>query len=273
MESVTKKLVPDVFDSINWGNIWKRKPEDGTGFQFMVLCSILSVAYRYELNVEIPLLQTYTAGDYFLMRNELPLAHNAQAGNSATALHKKPLQERFIYSLIPKFIIEKDGNFFSFFIEGCPYHKIATGKKYDLRPDIIVFKGKPQAGFPSLNEEQTEIEFYFDTQLKIIGGGLRIINSPIIPCSFRTPSENIKLAPISVIECSVNKSKEIAEPQLEHYKQVFSDEENQPILHIVTGNELVTSLASTAFICLTDDSTSDDCLSAGKAILDSIFGA
>ena len=271
LETVTKDLIPDVFGSIKWENIWTRKLEDGVGFQFMVLCSILSVAKQQGLSVEIPLLQS-EANDYFLLRNELPLSHRAQAGNSATALHRKPLKDRFFFSLIPKFIIKKDGRYYSFFVEGCPYHKIATGKEYSLRPDIIVFEGKPASDFPRFNENETEVSFSYVAQSHSVEGILRVISSPFIPCAYRFPSRDIDFPPTSIVECSVNKSKDIAEQQLNSYIQLFSNDHNQPVLHLVTGNKLMVDRYNAMSIDINNTTTINDCTSAGQIILSSILG-
>ncbi len=238
LEKATKLLIPEYFDRINWNGIWKRKIESGTAFEWAVLAALINVAKANSIKVSIPLLEKYTAGDYFVLRNELPISHGAQAGNTETVLSSKSLKDRFFYSLIPKAVFYINGNIYSIFREGCPYHKIMAGQNYLERTDIIIVPGEPSPSYPILNESGTELEFSYQYFSTLISGSLRIINSPIIPCKKRNPRGGMLLKPTGIIECSVNKSVETASNQLKRYNEIFSTDNYSPIFSLITGNDL-----------------------------------
>ena len=93
-------LIPEYFDKIDWNGIWNRKLETGSAFEWAVLAAMIRAARLHGAQVSVPLLDSFQAGEFFILRNEIPLSHGAQAGNSATALPSKSLKDRFFYSLI-----------------------------------------------------------------------------------------------------------------------------------------------------------------------------
>ena len=95
-------LLADWYQEIEWGDLWKKPIENGLAFQIAILSSVVYAAREAGLNIDSPVLEA-RSGDMFLLRNEIPLSHNAQAGNSATMLANKPLWKRFLFSLVPKF--------------------------------------------------------------------------------------------------------------------------------------------------------------------------
>lgn len=235
---VAEQLIPDIFHKIDWGNIWSRKLESGTAFEWVTLASLLHVAKKHNINVEIPLINQFDASDFFILRNEIPLSHGAQVGNTSTALSSKSLKERFLYSLVPKAILEYGNKTVSIFREGCPYHKIMSGQNYLERTDIILVPGRPEIGYPKFNPTETEVLFSYEYPGQKISGNLRILNSPIIPCRSRVPRGGCQLAPQGIIECSVNKTAEVASEQLSRYNKLFSTDESSPKFSLITGNDL-----------------------------------
>lgn len=88
-------LIPEYFDKIDWNGVWNRKLETGSAFEWAVLAAMIRVARLHGAQVSVPLLDSFQAGEFFILRNEIPLSHGAQAGNSATALPSKSLKDRF----------------------------------------------------------------------------------------------------------------------------------------------------------------------------------
>lgn len=234
----TKILLPGYYDDIIWGNIWNRKLESGTAFEWAITVAIIKAAENFGFSVSIPLITEYHAPDYFVLRNEIPLTHGAQAGNSDTQLRSKPLNERFLYCLVPKAIFEKDGKSYSLFREGCPYHKIMSGKSYLERTDIIIIPGKPCNGFPKFSKSGNEIVFQYEYENQILDGILIAKISPYIPVKKRNPKGGISILASGIIECSVNKTVEVASEQLSRYKSIFSSGDKLPCFSLVTGNNL-----------------------------------
>lgn len=251
----TKILLPNHYNDISWGNIWNRKLESGTAFEWAITAAIIKAAENLGFSVSIPLITEYHASDYFVLRNELPLTHGAQVGNSDTLLRSKPLNERFLYCLVPKAILEKDGTFYSLFREGCPYHKIMSGKPYLERTDIIIVPGKPCKGFPRLSQSGNEIVFQYEYENQILNGTLIAKISPYIPVKKRSPKGGIDILASGIIECSVNKSIDVASEQLSRYKSIFNSGNQLPCFSLVTGNDLSSMPYDTHTINLnTDDS-------------------
>lgn len=235
---VTQKFIPEYFDIIDWSNIWSRKLESGTAFEWAVLASLIYVAKKHNISVEIPLIDQFDAGEYFILRNEIPLSHGAQAGNSATALSSKELKYRFLYSLVPKAIFRNNDQTYSVFREGCPYHKIMCGKNYMDRTDIIIIPGAPTEDYPKFNNAETEVTYSFVQSSEQFSGVLRVRNSPLIPCKMRLPRKNLQLLTTGIIECSVNKTAEVATNQLQKYDSLFTSNNHHPALSLITGNDL-----------------------------------
>jgi hypothetical protein len=235
---VTQTLIPEYYSDIDWNNIWKRNLENGTGFEWATLAAIINYSKDNGFSVDIPLLSQFSAGDYFLLRNEMPLTHGAQVGNSSTLLHNKPLSERFFYSLVPKVVLSKNNISYSIFREGCPIHKIMCGENYIDRTDIIVFPGKMVEGYPKLNSSGNEVLFEYEYNKEILSGTIRIMSSPYIPCKKRAPRGGMKMLPTGIIECSINKSQEVADTQLKKYSNIFNVDQNIPPFCLITGNDL-----------------------------------
>lgn len=251
----TKILLPNYYNEISWGNIWNRKLESGTAFEWAITAAIIKAAEDQGFSVSIPLLAEFHAPDYFVLRNEIPLTHGAQVGNSDTLLRSKPLNERFLYCLVPKAILEKEGKYYSLFREGCPYHKIMSGKPYLERTDIIIVPGKPCNGFPQFSKSGNEIVFQYEYENQILDGALIAKTSPYIPVKKRNPKGGTDILASGIIECSVNKSVEVASEQLSRYKSIFNSGDQLPCFSLVTGNDLSSMPYDTHTINLnTDDS-------------------
>lgn len=266
----TKMLLPNYYNEISWGNIWNRKLESGTAFEWAITAAIIKAAENLGFSVSIPLITDYHASDYFVLRNEIPLTHGAQVGNSDTLLRSKPLNERFLYCLVPKAVLEKEGTFYSLFREGCPYHKIMSGKSYLERTDIIIVPGKPCDGFPLLSQSRNEIVFQYEYENQILDGTLIAKTSPYIPVKKKSPRDGISILASGIIECSVNKSVDVASEQLSRYKSIFNSGDQLPCFSLVTGNDLSSMPYDTHTINLNTDDPgliSEELLSASSIIV------
>lgn len=235
---ITQEFIPEYFDAIDWNGIWNRKLESGTAFEWTVFSALIKTAKDHGISVTMPLIEHYNAGEFFILRNEIPFTHGAQAGNSASALSSKGLKERFFYSLVPKAVFFCDNQYYSVFREGCPYHKIMCGQNYLERTDIIIMAGNTLENYPQLNTSGNEVNFAFQNKDQKVSGTLRVRNSPFIPCKIRYPRQNVFLEPAGIIECSVNKTAETAAAQLDKYDALFSNGEHHPAFSLITGNDL-----------------------------------
>ena len=238
LSQVTQQLIPDLFDKIEWNNIWNRKVETGTAFEWTTFAALVKVAKDNHIKVSIPLIEQYNAPDYFILRNEIPHPHGAQPGNSATLLSSKDLGARFFYSLVPKAIFKSSKITVSLFREGCPYHKVMCGKNYLERTDIMFLPGEPNDESPMYNKPKTEVSFSYNYPNQTISGNFRIMNSSIIPCRSRTPHGGYPIVPTGIIECSVNKKVEVAKKQIEKYDALFSTSTRECKFSLITGNDL-----------------------------------
>lgn len=269
LKNVIKDLIPEWYEEINWGDLWCRPLENGLAFQIATLCSLVYAAKENGCLVMSPVLDA-NGSDMFLLRNEIPLNHNAQAGNSATILASKPLWKRFFFSLIPKFTINYQQTAFSIFIEGCPYHKIMTKGRYLDRPDIIVYQGEISSGYPKYDDVRNIVEFKYNYLQNELSGELRVSNSPFIPCVKRLPLGGIKMTAFEVVECSVNKTYKIAKEQMVRYRTEFTESENAAVI-LVTGNEIPTMDEQHYSVDLTKSNLFADFKVLGKALLEGII--
>ena len=256
-------LIPEYFDKIDWNGIWNRKLETGSAFEWAVLAAMIRAARLHGAQVSVPLLDSFQAGEFFILRNEIPLSHGAQAGNSATALPSKSLKDRFFYSLIPKAVFYIHGQVYSVFREGCPYHKIMCGQNYLERTDIIVIPGTVPDGFPRFSPSGNEVEFAYEYGGQQLSGRLRVINSPLIPCRRRSPRGGLSINVTGIVECSVNKSAETAAAQLSRYDRLFAAPPHHPAYSIITGN----TLPPLPYDCHTVDLTSENPSSLSSELL------
>ena len=271
---VTQQLIPDVFDRVDWNGIWNRKLESGTAFEWATLAALVKVARDNDIEVSFPLIDQYHAGDFFVLRNEIPLSHGAQVGNTATSLSSKSLKERFLYSLVPKAIFKSRNISISLFREGCPYHKIMCGKNYFERTDIILVPGMPTEGYPKYNSSETEVLFSYDYPEQQITGNLRIQNSDIIPCRSRSPRGGFQLCTRGIVECSVNKTAEVATEQLQRYDALFSTSAEKAKFSLITGNDLSFLEYDTHIVDLTLEDASNlmsALIKAAEGILKNFF--
>ncbi len=235
---VAELIIPEYYGLISWNKIWDQRIESGIAFEWAVFFAVISEAKKRNYVISLPPLEFNGGSEYFLIRNEVPITYGSQVGNSATAMHSKPLDKRFFFSLIPKATIAKGNAIYSIFREGCPYHKIMKGINYIDRPDIIFFKGHLTDGYPKFNSSHSEVDFDYECGILQVSGTLRITNSPYIPCCKRTPSNNTPFSSSGIIECSVNKSYEIAEPQCNKYLTLFAEEGERLPVNVVAGNEI-----------------------------------
>ncbi len=246
----TIELLPSEISNINWKNIWERPISDGTGFHWAVVAAISKELVEHGWTCEIPLLGFPEVKDLLVYRNEIPLTHLSQPGHSASSWDSVTLAQRFFQALIPKMTFGKDGYFFSLFVEGCPYHIIAKGKEYDIRPDIVLFPGRLE----EINQEGSTLtyKYKYDDSL-LLTGTLRIGNSKILPLIHKTPTDNLDLKAVSIIECSVNKKEAIALPQIMKYWENFTFSGNNGVV-LVTGNKLGEECGPSIQVDLSKDS-------------------
>ena len=269
LESIARSFAGKTFGSISWGDIWDRKLENGTGFEWAVFFSILEAAKREGYTVDFPLLSTPIGKECFVLRNVIPSTYGSQAGHSAFSQERVPLRDKFYACLVPKAVlVSPSGETFSVFREGCPYHQIATGKHYLDRTDIIVFPGTPLDGTPVFVSESTLIHFAYSSCGKTFEGLIRPEDSPMIPCVQRRPAKNQPFQATGIVEISVNKKLEVAEEQINRYQSLFNDEKVPPV-SLITGN-LITGIPVDAHrvdLSLCEEQLKAALLEAAKGVL------
>jgi hypothetical protein len=119
------------------------------------------------------------------------------------------------------------------FREGCPYHKLLTQSQYDERPDILFVEAEIPSATPLVEGQRLSYEIN-KNGVQLASGQLRIKNAPNLPIISRRPSEPVELDVLGIIECSVNKSIEVATEQLDRYSNLFRPNH----LALITGNGL-----------------------------------
>lgn len=231
-----QKIGEPFFSEIEWGDIWKRNLSTGSAFEWLCLFGIAHSLTNAGWRVYSPTLDL-GGNKLFCLRNEIPTSFGSQAGNSGMLQAKCSKADRFFFCLVPKFTAVKEGRSISLFREGCPYHKIMCKDKYHDRPDIVILDGSLNEGFPKLNSMESEVSYSYNFNDTTLEGILRIVNSDLVPIKKREP-RSATVQPLEIIECSVNKSKEIAVLQLEKYIDLFYLDQTNPSVHLITGNEL-----------------------------------
>jgi hypothetical protein len=245
LKNIISEVSPEILQIFPWYDIWDRRLENGTGYEWTVFASVIKAAKDKGWDVKYPLVDYPEIKDLFVYRNELPYQHGAQAGHSFNANANFSLAERFIASLIPKAIITKGTTRISIFREGLPYHKIMSANDYLDRPDIIFVPGALTPGYPNLeNDNILNFSFSFNNNKKITGQ-LRVVDSNIRPIKSRNPIEGMLVPTIGIIECSVNKKIEVVKEQVNRYRSLFNDNSQEPNVIVVTGNKLKDSSLKT----------------------------
>lgn len=239
LASVADLLIPNYTTQFSWGNMWIRPWPNGTAFEWTTLAAIAAQAMKHGWNCTFPTQQILKGEALFPLRNEIPYHHGSQAGHVDGNQHSLSLSLRFLQSLVPKLILEKGGRYYSVFREGCPYHEIMTGRIYDNRPDILFLGGRPSLSFPRLIQDDIEVDFSFDlTEGPTISGRLRVINSRTLPCRVRFPKQGMAIPVAGIVECSINKSQDIANSQLHTYRNLYTSPSKVPPIFLLTGNNL-----------------------------------
>lgn len=234
LQESAETLFPDEFASVDWRDIWERPLEDGTAFQWSIVAAVTRVLIEHGWTYSIPLLNLARGHELMTLRNEIPVAHLAQAGHSAGSDEDVTLESRFMQSLVPKLVFTKGDRVVSLFIEGCPYHVVATGQRYEVRPDILFLPG--QLEDIKIQGQMIAYAYRYSPDL-LLEGALRVGSSRLLPVVERKPSEDIPLSVLGVVECSVNKSVRVATAQIEGYKAVFGLSDDQGTV-LVTGNQI-----------------------------------
>lgn len=265
-------MLEDYIEFFEWDDVWERPISSGTSFEWLILAALITESKERGWNYEYPILKHEIKEEIFILRNEIPQHHGAQPGHSSNVSNIN-LSERFLQSLVPKIIIEKDGIYYSFFREGCPYHKVMCNQDYSERPDIIVIPGKPSVGFPYIDKDRGEVHFSFNFMdgSNIAEGILRITNSPNIPCKKRSPLRGMNIPITGIVECSVNKTAKVANDQLLCYKNLFKVQNKNRLL-LITGNDLSHSDWDNHYVDLErkEEEVLEDCIRAAKSTLDSL---
>src|SRR3989339_1587447 len=143
LSSASDILFPGYLDRFDWSDVWERPLASGTAFEWTMVAALAGSLHGAGWDVSFPVLSQPNGRSVFILRNEIPYQHGAQAGHSASTSHAIPLQDRFLQSMVPKMVFEKEKRVFSLFREGCPYHRIMFGKEYQDRPDIVLVPGRP----------------------------------------------------------------------------------------------------------------------------------
>lgn len=265
LKQAALQLFPPEFASVDWRDIWERPLQDGTAFQWSIVAALTRRLMDTGWKYKIPLIDFEQQPVLMTLRNEIPIAHLAQAGHSATSDQSVALDDRFMASLIPKLTFTKDGKVLSLFIEGCPYHIIATGQRYEIRPDILLLPGQ----LTTINKQgqMVEYQYAYSNELQL-EGVLRVSSSRLLPLVQKTPPQDIALSVLGVVECSVNKSARVASKQIDGYRAVFQFTGDEGTF-LITGNEITADCGSMTHVDLTTTNLSglvSSLLEAGEQI-------
>lgn len=250
--ALSEKMAPEMINQFDWLDIWERPIENGASYEWTTIAALIDSMRDKGYNISFPCSNNPNLKSLFVLRNEVPYQHAAQAGHSLEG-SESILAHSFMASLLPKVVFKKENRSISLFTEGYPYHKLMSIKSYSERPDIILVEGEVTEGFPELNGENSRINFSFTLKNSHeISGQLRTIKSSVIPLTRRIPLEGCEPAVLAVIETSVNKSYRKAHGQLARYSEIFSNEDGAPELFLVSGNNVTGPSLNSYFTDFTD---------------------
>ncbi len=236
LEEICKGLCPEAGE-ISWGDIWQRPLESGDSFEWTLFFSLASEARRLGLEVSFPLLQCESGKDLFCSWNKIPMHYVSKVGHSFSRDTRHILATKFCLALVPKMIISDGEHKYSIFREGCPYHTIMSEEDYNERPDILILDGNPIEDYPKVTEDDQYVHFKYQvTPSLLLSGCLRVINSSLLPIEEKSPDEDCKIPIRGIVECSTNKSEEVAAEQLKRYEGLFGNEHKLEMV-LVTGNQ------------------------------------
>lgn len=221
--------------ALMWGDIWNQPIQTGAALEWTTLAAIATIARERGWLVSTPLVDGGENADLFRLRNEVPRAHGAQAGHSAAISHEIVLARRFLAAFTPKLVMRRQEDEVSVFREGCPY-QVQLPSNVIERPDMLFVEGAPVTGYPRLTDDGTALEFAFGRAHASVAGAVRVRNAPFVSYVKAVSAAGV-LRNRGIIECSVNKTPNVASRQLALYEQLFATQTEVPIV-LVTGNDL-----------------------------------
>ena len=226
-------LTPIIYhDTEITNSTWKAPLKTGKALEFLSLCSLLRAAEDNGFKVVYPDVY-FQKPDLFYLRNIVPRHHGAQAGHEA-AFGEIDLADRFLAALLPKATLEKKGQKFSFYREGCPIHAIEYYYKnkveYALRPDLLVISGEVEVKIL-----ETEALFAYKHGSDYFTGSLRVKNDIKIPLVAYDNRLSNSMSTLFFVECSVGKTTKHAISQLDAYKNLYKSNSNTPLSMLVNG--------------------------------------
>lgn len=250
--AVASSLIEDFTRRFEWDEMWDRPISEGSAFEWTMTAALVAELEKEGWEYSFPILDAPDGRFLFPLRNEIPYQFGALAGHAGALQHELPLHERFFQAFVPKAVMRKNDAYISLFREGCPYHKIMTGKNYVDRPDILFLRGRPTTGFPRFKDEaQHDLQFSFVLEGGLeISGDVTVMTSRTLPCGRREPAEGMNLEPVGIVECSVNKTWAIAGPQLDKYSELFGLTSPKEEIALVTANKLTEGDWPHVFVCI-----------------------
>jgi hypothetical protein len=206
---------------------WKGDLKNGKAVEFFSLCAVISFLEKNQIPITFAE-SSLQIPDAMYLRNELPLTHGAQPGNSSGQFGLEMFQ-RFVAAFTPKVEFEYKNRPYGIFREGLPLRDlinfVSDGSVTRLRCDLIVVPGKfgVETDGQILNLLWTDSDFRLDCSI-------RMVNAP-------TPSivkfELVGEVPLSriLVECSVGKPIKSLETQVASYIGPFGIEAGTGIVY------------------------------------------
>lgn len=238
LRDVCAGLDPTIVSQVLPDSIWNQSLDTGRAFEWTVLASLAYGARQRSLEVKYPVLDYRGGPEFYSLWNVIPTHYTGKVGHAHERRDRATLARRFLQALVPKLLFLGEGVTYSVFREGCPYHMIMAEEYYEERPDILVVKGVPLQGYPRIVANDQLIEFAFSFfEGPLVSGHLRVINSSFLPIEDKTPDSAMSVPIWGIVECSINKSSQVATSQLQTYTTLFKGLVEPRIL-LVTGNQL-----------------------------------
>lgn len=225
LKDKAKIIFPDFCDFIDCNHAisnsyWDGRLKTGKLLEIGTLFAISKALKNIGCTISIPDYYSENPECYYL-RNEIPLQHGAAAGHDVAILSTVSLKNRFISALTPKIIFEYSNKKFSVFREGIPIHKVrallSNKDPYDVRPDLTVVEGEFRTTL--LNESVIRSEVIRNGQVNYYDFEIR--NTAIIPMINFAEENFDELNVTSIIECSMGKTVEYIDRQLDLYSKIF----------------------------------------------------
>jgi hypothetical protein len=221
-------------DSASAIEVWESDLTSGKALEFLSMITLLNELASAGANISIDPIFLENPGLYYL-RNEIPFHHGAQAGHDGSLSGEFSLANRFTAALLPRASFTIRGKDYMLYREGNPLHLIENIAKYNSpykeRPDLVLVEGN----IDEWSVNNGKLSLCHKTRGTSAELSLSIKNSNLIPIHTYSYGSNYEVVTNGVVECSVSKTRDHIDKQLDQYSDLFSSTEVVPTCLFIHG--------------------------------------